>query len=104
MNPQNYIQISGRLVADAKPNSGKTYARFSIAHNFGQDTPSLFMNCVVFQQEFEKNKQSIPWDLLSKGTDILLTGRLRPNNWTDDNGVERRGIDIIVDKIRANDD
>ena len=104
MTPQNYIQISGRLLSDANPNSGKTYTRFTIAHNFGNDTPSLFMNCVVFSREFEKNRQTIPWEILKKGRDVLVTGRLRPNVWTDDSGVTRKGIDIIVDKIRDNND
>ena len=101
MNPTNYIQISGRLTADVTSNENKTFARFSIAKNFeGATKKALFLNCVIFKKEFDDNKQTIPWDLLKKGQEILITGKLAPNNWTDKDGVEHKGIDIIVNKIR----
>ena len=100
MNAKNYIQISGRLTTDPAPNKEQTYARFSIAHNFGPNTEPLYMNCVIFEKEFKKNGQTIPWDLLRRGQEVLLTGRLRPNNWTDNDGGIHKGIDIIVNKIR----
>lgn len=105
MNAQNYIQISGRLTADVTPNENKTFARFSIAHNFkGDKTDPLFLNCVIFKKEFDDNKQSIPWDILKKGCDILVTGKLTSNNWTDKSGVMHKGIDLVLDKIRENAD
>ena len=63
MNPNNHIQISGRLTADLTSNENKTFARFSIAKNFLSSDKS----CVIFKKEFDDNKQTVPWDLLMKG-------------------------------------
>ena len=101
MNPNNYIQISGRLTADVTSNENKTFARFSIAKNFeGATKKALFLNCVIFKKEFDDNKQTIPWDLLKKGQEVLLTGKLHPNTWTDKDGAEHQDIEIVVNKIR----
>ena len=101
MNTGNYIQLSGRLTADVTPNEGKTFARFTLAKNFSKDNKSSrFFRCVIFKKEFDDNQQTIPWDLLKKGQEVLITGKLAPNNWTDKEGVEHKGFDIIVNKIR----
>ena len=47
-----------------------------------------------------RNQQVIPWDLLKKGQEVLLTGKLTPNTWTDKNGTEHQDIEIVVNKIR----
>ena len=101
MNTGNYIQLSGRLTADVTPNEGKTFARFTLAKNFSKDgKQARFFRCVIFKKEFDDNQQIIPWDLLKKGQEVLITGKLAPNNWTDKEGVEHKGFDIIVNKIR----
>ena len=89
MNTGNYIQLSGRLTADVTPNEGKTFARFTLAKNFTKDNKSArFFRCVIFKKEFDDNQQIIPWDLLNKGQEVLLTGKFTPNTWTDKNGTE----------------
>lgn len=98
----NYIQMSGRLTADVTPNEKKTFARFCIAHNITKDSDPIFLNCVIFKKEFDENRQTIPWDMLQKGTEIFVTGKLAPNNWTDKEGNLRRGFDVVVSKIRDN--
>ena len=101
MNTGNYIQLSGRLTADVTPNEGKTFARFILAKNFTKDSKQArFFRCVILKKEFDDNQQVIPWDLLKKGQEVLVTGKLAPNNWTDKEGVEHKGFDIIVNKIR----
>ena len=96
----NYIQMSGRLTADVTPNDKKTFARFCIAHNFIGDTGPIFLNCVIYKKEFDENRQVIPWDILQKGVEIFVTGKLAPNSWTDREGVKHRGFDVVVNKIR----
>ena len=103
MNTQNYIHLSGRLTADVQPNESMTFARFSIAQNQGEKSDTLFMNCVIFQKEFEKNNQTIPWDMLKKGNEIFVCGRIRPNNWTDGAGNSHKGYEIVLSKIRDTD-
>ncbi len=103
MNSNNYIQIAGRLTADVTPNESRTFARFTLAMNFGREDrkETLFLSCVAFQKEFEDNNQVIPWDLLKKGQQILLTGRLQPNNWKDKEGNLHKDMNIVVNKIRG---
>jgi len=103
MKNQNYIHLSGRLTADAQPNDSKTFSRISIAQNQGEGNDTLFMNCVIFKKEFDNNGQNIPWDLLKKGNEIFVCGRIRPNNWTDSEGVSHKGYEIVLNKIRDND-
>jgi Single-stranded DNA-binding protein len=100
----NYIQISGRLTADVSPNEKKTFARFCLVHNFIGDADPIFLNCVIYKREFDENRQMIPWNILQKGTEIFITGKLAPNNWTDKDGVKHRGFDVVVSKIREFDD
>lgn len=101
MNSTNYIQLSGRLTADVTPNKDKTFARFTIAKNFvGNEKKTLFLGCVIFKKEFDDNDQTVPWDLLKKGQEILITGRIAPNVWTDKNGTTRTDMEIVVNKIR----
>ena len=101
MNTGNYIQLSGRLTADVTPNEGKTFARFTLAKNFSKDNKDArFFRCVIFKKEFDDNQQIVPWDLLNKGQEVLLTGKLTPNTWTDKNGAEHQDIEIVVNKIR----
>ena len=103
-NANNYIQMSGRLTSDVTPNDKKTFARFSIAHNFTGNTDAMFLNCVIFKKEFDDNKQTIPWDMLETGREVFVTGKLAPNNWTDKSGVLHKGFEIVVNKIRDTDD
>ena len=101
MNTGNYIQLSGRLTADVTPNEGKTFARFTLAKNFTKDNKSSrFFRCVIFKKEFDDNQQSIPWDLLKKGQEVLLAGKFHPNTSTDKDGVEHQDLEIVVNKIR----
>ena len=101
MNSGNYIQLSGRLTADVTPNEGMTFARFTLAKNFSKDSKQArFFRCVIFKKEFDDNQQIIPWDLLKKGQEVLLTGKFHPNTWTDKDGVERQDIEIVLNKIR----
>ena len=101
MNTGNYIQLSGRLTADVTPNEGKTFARFTLAKNFTKDNKSSrFFRSVIFKKEFDDNQQSIPWDLLKKGQEVLLTGKFHPNTWIDKDGVEHQDLEIVVNKIR----
>ena len=57
---------------------------------------SRFFRCVIFKKEFDDNQQSIPWDLLKKGQEVLLTGKFPPNTWTDKDGVEHQDLEIVV--------
>ena len=96
--------MSGRLTKDVEPNENKDFARFCIAHNMGHDNEAMFLNCVIYKKEFDENKQRIPWDMLQKGKEIFVTGRITPNTWIDRGGTMHKSFDIVVNKIRDTED
>ena len=106
MAGETTITIVGNLTAD--PNLGYTqagvaYASFTVAStprsfnrqtNAWEDGEALFMRCTVWR-EFAENVA----DSLTKGTRVIVSGRLRQRSYTDKSGVERTGIDMDVDEI-----
>lgn len=59
-----------------------------------QDGEALFLNCVVFGKWAEHLTDSI-----LKGDTVQIKGRLKPNIWTDKEGVEHRDVQIVADEI-----
>ena len=96
MKSINSFSISGRLTSDANIFDGKNgkVARFDIAHNFGKDMDPLFAKCVMFSKNGKKDV-TIPTELLKKGSAVILSGYLRPNNNTKD-GKTYRDLDFVV--------
>ncbi|GAA4209884.1 single-stranded DNA-binding protein [Actinocatenispora rupis] len=98
--------IIGNLTADpdmSVTNSGVSWARFTVASTprrfdkqSGQyvDGEALFMRCVAWRDLAEHITES-----LSKGTRVVVTGRLRQNTWETDDGQKRSSIDLDVDEI-----
>ncbi len=101
MKSVNTFSLTGRLTADANYYESKNgrIARFSIAHNFGKGVPALFVDCVIFP----KKGQSIPEDLLTKGTPVLISGYMKPNANTKD-GKTYTTTDYVVTSLSANQD
>ena len=59
-----------------------------------QDGDPMFLNVVVFGKQAEHLTDSV-----GKGDTIVLSGRLKPNNWTDKEGVEHKDVQIHADEI-----
>lgn len=88
----------GRLATDvrfSKFQSGKVNAEFSVAFdnpNVKEDT--TFVKCVVWGKKAEfVNKY------FHKGKPIIVSGRLRNNNYTDRNGVNRYELILVCDEV-----
>lgn len=88
----------GRLATDvrfSKFQSGKVNAEFSVAFdnpNVKEDT--TFVKCVVWGKRAEfVNKY------FHKGKPIIVSGRLRNNNYTDRNGVNRYELVLVCDEV-----
>lgn len=88
----------GRLATDvrfSKFQSGKVNAEFSVAFdnpNVKEDT--TFVKCVVWGKKAEfVNKY------FHKGNPIIVSGRLRNNNYTDRNGVNRYELILVCDEV-----
>lgn len=102
------ITIVGNLTADPElrytPN-GAAVASFTVAstpRSFSRDkgeyvdgTP-LFMRGTVWRQQAENVAES-----LSKGQRVIVTGRLRQNNFEDKQGNKRSSIEMQVTDVGA---
>lgn len=94
----NSITLIGRFTRDPElkyGQSGKAYARFSIAVNrpFTRDEAD-FINCVAFG----KTAETIG-EYFRKGSQIGLTGRLQMNRYETQNGEKRTSYDVVVDNF-----
>lgn len=92
----NIISLTGRLTRDPElkyGQSGKAYARFSIAVNraFSRDEVD-FINCVAFGGAAETIGK-----YFRKGSQIGVTGRLQMNRYETQTGEKRTSYDVIVD-------
>lgn len=92
---KNNFVFSGRLTADATTNASQNYARFTLAHNFGKDKDPLFLDFVMFNKNGKKDIK-IPFDLLKKGSPVIVEGYLRPDNFTNKEGKTIKDVAYVV--------
>lgn len=101
------ITCKGRLTKDIElrwTNSGKAVASFDIASSktrFNQQTSqweqigdTLFLHCELWGTPAENLTEAA-----GKGTEVLVTGELQANNWTDKQNNNRRDVKVRVDTI-----
>lgn len=94
MESINIVSLSGRLTADAFTNESKSFARFTIAHNFAKDKV-VYPDFVMFAKngKFEKK---IPFDLLKKGAAVKVNAYFYPD--TDKEG-KPNGYKFVVKTV-----
>lgn len=107
MSDVNMVMLSGRLCADPQLRftpKGTAVASLRLAsnHNYRDKSvpegewrkKTVFITACVFGQFAEviaANKK--------KGDQILVTGRLDPNDWKDKEGVEHKTLQIFTDHV-----
>lgn len=94
----NHAVIHGRLGRDAEAkntSTGKAMTRLNIGSSvgWGDKKQTLWMQVTVFGKTAEFAAK------LSKGDEVIVSGRLEPNVWTDKNGVERKDIVMTADTV-----
>ena len=90
----NTVILHGRLTGDPVlrfTKSQKSVASFQIAVNRDFSDGTDFFRCVAWSDLGETMKK-----YLAKGSEVLISGSLRNNNYTDNNGNEREGVEIVV--------
>ena len=99
----NHITIMGRLTRDPelrRTGSGIAVASFTVAvdRDFsgrdGGEKETDFIDCVAWRQTGEFVSK-----YFTKGSMIVVSGRLQIRNWTDKDGNKRRTAEILVDNI-----
>ncbi|KKD04942.1 single-stranded DNA-binding protein [Streptomyces sp. WM6386] len=102
------VTIIGNLTADPElkfTDSGQALAKFTIAStprtfdkDAGQwkDGTSTFFRCAAWRSLAEHVAES-----LTKGSRVVLSGRIRQHNWQTDQGENRSMLAVEVDDIGA---
>ncbi|MBN1170550.1 MAG: single-stranded DNA-binding protein [Micromonosporaceae bacterium] len=100
------ITIVGNLTGDPELKvsaSGTSWVRFAVASTprmfdktSGQyrDGEALFLTCTAFRQMADHIAES-----LSKGTRVIVTGRLKQHRWQTPDGDNRTSIGLDVEEI-----
>lgn len=95
----NKVELQGNI-GSIRTNklSNSTVTNFTLATNYAYKDregaaviETTWHNCVAFEGPAIQNL-----DKLAKGTPVHITGRLRTNKYTDNNGVERSYSEVFV--------
>ncbi len=102
----NTMTVVGNLTTDPEVRftaSGTAVANFTIASSpriFDRDKgewrdgDALFLRCIVWQQSAEHLADS-----LTRGTRVIVTGRLRQRSFETREGEKRTSVELQVDEI-----
>jgi single-strand DNA-binding protein len=97
----NCVAMIGRLTADPEvkwTQDGRAIAKFSLAVNRRYKKEGTadadFFNCVVFGKTAEFMEK-----YFRKGMKAVITGELRNNHYTDNNGVKHYSEQIVVNSV-----
>ena len=94
----NYVSLLGRLTRDVEvtyTQSGKAYARFSLAVSRGTSNRDEvdFINCIAWEKRAETISQ-----YFKKGSRILVQGRITTGSY-EKNGETRYTTDVVVNNF-----
>ena len=99
----NHITIMGRLTRDPelrRTGSGIAVASFTVAvdRDFGGrdggEKETDFIDCVAWRQTGEFVSK-----YFTKGSMIVVSGRLQIRGWTDKDGNKRRSAEVVADNV-----
>ena len=99
----NHITIMGRLTRDPelrRTGSGVAVASFTVAvdRDFGGrdggEKETDFIDCVAWRQTGEFVSK-----YFTKGSMIVVSGRLQIRSWTDKEGNKRRTAEVVADNV-----
>ena len=99
----NHITIMGRLVRDPelrRTGSGIAVTSFTVAvdRDFGGrdggEKETDFIDCVAWRQTGEFVSK-----YFTKGSIIVVSGRLQIRNWNDKDGNKRRSAEVVADNV-----
>ena len=107
MANETLITVVGNMVDDASlrflPGSGAAVANFTVAStprafdktsNEWKDGDTMFLNCSVWRQAAEHVAES-----LTKGTRVIVQGRLKSRSYDDRDGNKRTVFEVEVDEV-----
>ena len=100
-NTINKCEILGRLGQDPElryTQSGTAVVNLSVATDDyrgpNQDTETDWHRVTVWGKSAEAVNNYV-----SKGDRILIHGRIKPRSWTDTDGTQRHGVDVVAEQV-----
>lgn len=100
----NHLTVSGNLTRDPELRSvgaDKSVTSFTVAHNTKFKTNDgeakeevTFIDCEAWGRQGE-----IAAQFLTKGSMVIVEGRIKQDNWTDKDGQKRSKLKISVEKV-----
>lgn len=106
MKATNYIKLEGNIGMDittGATKNGKAWCRFPLGVNNVrlnretgeyETTDTVWMWVSVFDKEAERLVE-----YMGKGSHITVEGYLKSNSWTDENGLNHQGVQVIAEKL-----
>lgn len=96
----NICTFTGNVGKDAEVRhtaNGMAIASFSFATRtgFGDKAKTMWLRCIIFGKRAESGL--IP--LLTKGKKIVVSGELSENEWTTQDGTQRKDLELKVSEI-----
>jgi|SRR6266700_1389861 len=94
----NQCSFIGHLGKDPEMSytpSGKAVTKCSLAVDQGKDQRALWLTIICWEELAERMNQ-----LLFKGAQVFVQGKLAPRSYTDKNGVERQVIEIVASTVQ----
>ena len=99
----NIVIIHGNLGADPKPaqtKSGLAVCNMSVATNERKQTDGEWVDHTEWHQVTVFGKQAENCSKhLTKGSKVVVNGKLRTRKYTDKTDVERRSTEIVADRV-----
>lgn len=96
----DHVVLNGFIASFAR--MGDKGAAFTLVHRDPTQGGDLAMKTYMFA-EVRGQAVDVPWQLLYKGSEVVVRGQLRPNYWLDKSGVSHRDVDFIALELIAND-
>ena len=91
------VSFAGNLTDDPEfrhTNGGITRATFRVAVSGRREQEASFFTVVVWRDQAEHAAQS-----LSKGSRVVVMGRLQQRSWTADDGSARSTIEVVAEEL-----
>jgi single-strand DNA-binding protein len=93
------VSFAGNLTDDPEvryTESGITRAMFRVAVSARRDQEASFFTVIVWRDQAEHAAES-----LSKGSRVVVVGRLQHRSWTGEDGSARSTVEVVADELGA---
>ena len=88
MKSKNNFSITGIIVTEVTVSPERSHARFTLVHNFGGRTPSLYLRCLIPDRILEETLALGP----AKNVAVQVSAYLRPH---------RNGIEAVIKSMET---